>query len=46
MYDGIRKILENSSYVKILHGGDTDIQLLAADLDIFCANVFDTARAY
>lgn len=45
-YEGLRRILENPSYVKIMHGGDTDIQLLASDLDICCLNVFDTARAY
>jgi ribonuclease D len=46
LYDGLRVILENPRIVKIVHGGDTDIQLLATDLDICCLNVFDTARAY
>jgi len=46
MYGGLRSILEDPKYVKVLHGGDTDIQLLASDLDICCVNVFDTARAY
>lgn len=46
LYDGLRLILENPQIVKIVHGGDTDIQLLATDLDICCLNVFDTARAY
>ena len=38
--------MEDPSVVKLFHGGDTDLQLLAADLDICCLNVFDTARCY
>jgi ribonuclease D len=45
-YKELRSIFENPAYVKIVHGGDTDIQLLAVDLDICTLNVFDTARAY
>lgn len=45
-YAGLRSLMENPKYVKILHGGDSDVQLLATDLDICCLNVFDTARAY
>ena len=31
--------------VKILHGGDSDLKYLIADLGIVTVNVFDTARA-
>ncbi len=39
-------IFQDPSIVKIFHGCDSDLQLLASDLDIMVINVFDTARAY
>ena len=45
-YDALRSIFESASIVKLVHGGDTDVQLLASDLDICAVNVFDTARGY
>ena len=42
----LKQIFEDERIVKIFHGSDTDVQLLACDLDIVTVNVFDTARAY
>ena len=42
----IKAIFEDESVVKVFHGSDSDLQLLATDLDIVVINVFDTARAY
>ena len=39
-------LFENERIVKVFHGCDSDLQLLATDLDIFVRNVFDTGRAY
>jgi exosome complex exonuclease RRP6 len=43
---GLKAIFEDPSIVKIFHGSDTDLQLLATDLEIVTVNVFDTARAF
>lgn len=40
------QLFADSQIVKIFHGSDGDLQLLAADLGILTINVFDTARAY
>jgi ribonuclease D len=45
-YGSLRTIFESASIVKLVHGGDTDVQLLASDLNICAVNVFDTARGY
>mmetsp|Transcript_29553 Transcript_29553/g.45040 ORF Transcript_29553/g.45040 Transcript_29553/m.45040 type:complete len:179 (+) Transcript_29553:3056-3592(+) len=37
-------IFANEGIVKILHGSDNDLKLLAADLDMIMVNLFDTAR--
>ena len=42
----LKAIFENEKYIKVLHGSDSDIQLLATDMDIVTVNVFDTARAF
>ena len=42
----LKAIFEDPGIVKIFHGSETDLQLLASDLDIITVNVFDTARAY
>jgi exosome complex exonuclease RRP6 len=41
-----KDIFQDPAIVKIFHGCDSDLQLLASDLDIMVINVFDTARAY
>jgi exosome complex exonuclease RRP6 len=46
LYSELRCVLQDPKVIKVLHGGDSDVQLLAADLDIACVNVFDTARAF
>ena len=43
---GLPEIFADSRFVKIFHGSDSDLQLLASDLGILTNNVFDTARAY
>mmetsp|Transcript_6450 Transcript_6450/g.8640 ORF Transcript_6450/g.8640 Transcript_6450/m.8640 type:complete len:97 (+) Transcript_6450:753-1043(+) len=43
---GLKQLFEDPTVVKILHGCETDIQLLATDLNIVTVNVFDTARAF
>ena len=43
---GLKQIFEDPAVVKIFHGSETDLQLLATDLDIVTVNVFDTARAF
>lgn len=43
---GLKDIFEDPAVVKVFHGSDSDLQLLATDLDIVTVNVFDTARAY
>lgn len=42
----LKSIFESERYVKLFHGSDSDIQLLAIDMDIVAVNVFDTARAF
>ena len=42
---GLKDIFEDPAVVKIFHGSDSDLQLLATDLDIVTVNVFDTAKA-
>ena len=42
----LKDVFEDPSVVKVFHGSDSDLQLLATDLDIVAINVFDTARAY
>lgn len=39
-------IFGDSKYIKILHGGDTDIALLISDLNVPLVNVFDTSQAF
>jgi len=43
--ESLSAIFKNSEIVKILHGGDSDLKYLIADLEIVTNNVFDTARA-
>lgn len=43
---GLKALFEDPGIVKIFHGSETDLQLLATDLDIVTVNIFDTARAY
>ena len=43
---GLKDIFEDPAVVKVFHGSDSDLQLLATDLSIVTVNVFDTARAY
>ena len=40
-----RRVLENETIVKIVHGGDNDVLWLQKDFNIFMVNVFDTQRA-
>ena len=42
----LKDVFEDPAVVKLFHGSDSDLQLLATDLDIVTVNVFDTARAY
>ena len=42
----LKQIFEDPAVVKIFHGSETDLQLLASDLGIITVNVFDTARAF
>lgn len=42
----LKQIFEDPTIVKIFHGSETDLQLLATDLGIVTVNVFDTARAF
>ena len=42
----LKDVFEDLMIVKVFHGSDSDLQLLATDLDIVVVNVFDTARAY
>lgn len=42
----LKTMFEDPTIVKIFHGSETDLQLLATDLDIVTVNVFDTARAF
>ena len=39
-------LFESPNILKILHGCDSDLQLLMTDLGIMCLNFFDTAKAY
>ena len=43
---GLKAIFESEKYIKVFHGSDSDIQLLATDMDIVAVNIFDTARAF
>lgn len=43
---GLKAIFEDSGVVKVFHGSETDLLLLAADLGIVIVNLFDTARAF
>jgi ribonuclease D len=40
-----KNLFKNTDYVKILHGSDSDLKFLVADLGVVTLNVFDTARA-
>jgi hypothetical protein len=42
----LKELFLDHKVVKIFHGCDTDMQLLASDLGILVNNLFDTARAY
>lgn len=42
----LREVFANPDVVKIMHGCDSDLRLLVADLSMVCANVFDTARVF
>ena len=42
----LKDIFQDPAIVKIFHGSETDLQLLATDLGIVTVNVFDTARAF
>jgi ribonuclease D len=39
-------IMSDPMIIKLFHGCDSDLQLMASDLDTVVVNVFDTARAY
>ena len=42
----LRQIFASPQIIKIMHGSDTDLKYLVADLNIVTVNLFDTARAF
>jgi ribonuclease D len=42
----LKNIFMRENVTKIMHGCDTDIKYLVADLGIVTYNLFDTARAF
>eukprot|EP00826_Nyctotherus_ovalis_P038880 TRINITY_DN3680_c0_g2_i2.p1 TRINITY_DN3680_c0_g2~~TRINITY_DN3680_c0_g2_i2.p1 ORF type:complete len:171 (+),score=19.57 TRINITY_DN3680_c0_g2_i2:242-754(+) len=42
----LKDIFESAEVVKVFHGCDYDLSLLASNHSIYCKNIFDTARAY
>jgi len=43
--EALKPFFESSSYIKIFHGGETDLKLLKKDLNLNMVNIFDTAKA-
>ena len=46
MEASLRAIFMNPHITKIMHGSDTDIRYLVADLNMPTIGLFDTARAF
>ena len=44
--ESLRSIFASPNITKVMHGSDTDIKYLVADLNIATINLFDTARAF
>ena len=42
----LKALFIDKSITKILHGCDSDIKYLVADLGVVTVNLFDTARAF
>ncbi|KAL4427585.1 hypothetical protein ABPG74_012976 [Tetrahymena malaccensis] len=42
----LKSIFESAKFVKVFHGGETDLKLLKKDLNFNLVNIFDTAKAY
>ena len=45
-HSGLKSIFGDPSIKKILHGCDSDLKYLVADMGIVTINIFDTARAF
>jgi len=45
-HNSIKSLFADATVTKILHGCDSDLKYLVADLDIVICNLFDTARAF